>query len=286
MALPLKGIRVLDWTAFQQGPIAACNLADLGADVIKIEDPRGEPGRGLFKIYGIEVPLNFYYQNQNRGKRGIVLNLQLQKGKELLYRLVEKSDIFVTNYRESVVKRLKADYETLRKYNPRLIYAYSSGLGPEGPQANLACSDFVGQARGGLWSVSRASDLSWATVGAGMADEMGGFVTAYGIMVALFVRERTGIGQRVDASLLGGQIELGRLSLQQRLMGLPTSPSAVGMLSSPLYNIYECGDGKWICFGVLQADRYWSQFCQCAGHPRIGKRPSFRECRCEGTTFG
>ena len=98
MTLPLEGIRVLDWTAFQQGPIAACNLADMGADVIKLEDPRGEPGRALFKIYGIEIPLNFYYQNQNRGKRGIVLNLQLQKGKEILYRLVEKSDVFVTNY--------------------------------------------------------------------------------------------------------------------------------------------------------------------------------------------
>lgn len=282
MALPLESIRVLDWTAFQQGPIAACNLADLGADVIKIEDPRGEPGRALFRIYGIEVPLNFYYQNQNRGKRGIVLNLQLQKGREILYRLVEKSDVFVTNYRESVARRLGADYETLRKYNPRLIYAYSSGLGPEGPQADLACSDFVGQARGGLWSVSRAADLSWATIGAGMADEMGGFVTAYGIMVALLVRERTGIGQRVDGSLLGGQIELGRLSLQQHLMGSPTSPSSIAMLSSPLYNIYECGDGKWICFGVLQADRYWPQFCQVLGIQKLEKDPRFENATVRG----
>lgn len=282
MALPLEGIRVLDWTAFQQGPIAACALADMGADVIKIEDPRGEPGRGLVRMYGIAVPINFYYQNQNRGKRGIVLNFQLPKGREVLYRLVEKSDVFVTNYRESVAKRLGADYQTLRQHNPRLIYAYSSGVGPEGPEADLACSDFVGQARGGLWSVSRAADLSWTTIGAGMADEMGGFVTAYGIMVALFVRERSGIGQRVDASLLSGQIELGRLALQQYLMGVPPSPSSIAMLSSPLYNIYECSDGKWICFGVLQADRYWPQFCQVLGIQELEKDPRFENAEVRG----
>jgi len=282
---PLEGYRVLDWTAFQQGPIAACLLADMGADVIKIEPPEGEPARGLVQMYGIRVPMNFYYQNQNRGKRGIVLNLRNEKGRQVLYELVKKSDVFVTNFRESICKRLKVDYDTLKQYNPKLIYAYSSGYGPKGPDADLASSDFVGQARGGLWSVSRAADLSWAPIGAGMADEMGGFVTAYGIILALLARERYGVGQRVDGSLLAGQIELGRLSLQQYLMGVPPAPSSIAMLRSPLYNIYECGDGKWICFGVLQADRYWHQFCEVLGIQELEKDPRFENATVRGQHY-
>jgi crotonobetainyl-CoA:carnitine CoA-transferase CaiB-like acyl-CoA transferase len=102
MTKPLEGIRVLDWTAWQQGPIATALLADMGAEVIKIEPPEGDPGRGLLRMYGAELPLNFYYQNQNRGKKGIVLDLAKEKAREVLYKLVEKSDVFVTNYRESV----------------------------------------------------------------------------------------------------------------------------------------------------------------------------------------
>lgn len=283
--MPLEGYRVLDWTAFQQGPIAACLLADMGADVIKIEPPEGEPGRGLVRMYGVELPKNFYFQNQNRGKRSIVLNLRNEKGREILYRLVEKSDVFVTNYRESICKRLKVDYDTLKQYNPKLIYAYSSGYGPKGPDADLASSDFVGQARGGLWSVSRAWDMSFAPLGAGMADEMGGFVTAYGIILALLVRERAGIGQRVDGSLLAGQIELVRLSLQQYLLGYPVAPSSIALLRSPLYNIYKCKDDKWICFGVLQADRYWSQFCKVLGVEHLEKDPRFENALVRGQNY-
>ncbi|MDP6347070.1 MAG: CoA transferase [Dehalococcoidia bacterium] len=282
ISMPLEGIRVLDWTAFQQGPIAACLLADMGADVIKIEEPRGEPARGLIQAYGIKMPMNFYYQNQNRGKRGMVINLQTAKGKDVLYRLVEKSDVFVTNYRESICQRLQVDCDTLTKHNPQLIYAYSSGYGPLGPDANLASADFAGQARGGLWSVSRARDMSWAPVGAGQADEMGGVITAYGIILALLARERSGIGQRVDGSLLGGQMELGRLSFQQQLMGLPPAPSSIAMLRSPLYNLYECQDGKWICFAVLQADRYWHQFCEALGIPEMEKDSRFENATVRG----
>jgi crotonobetainyl-CoA:carnitine CoA-transferase CaiB-like acyl-CoA transferase len=283
--MPLEGYRVLDWTVFQQGPIASCLLADMGADVIKIEPPEGDPARGLVRIYGVDVPVDFYYQNQNRGKRGIILNLKSERGKEVLYRLVEKSDVFVTNFRESICKRLKVDYETLRRYNPKIIYAYSSGYGPRGPDADLASTDFVGQARGGLWSVSRAHDMSWAPIGAGMADEMGGFVTAYGILLALIVRERTGIGQRVDGSLLAGQIELGRLSLQQHLFGYPVAPSSIAFLRSPLYNIYKARDEKWLCIGVLQADRYWHQFCEVLGIKELERDPRFENAAVRGEHY-
>ena len=124
--------------------------------------------------------------------------------------------------------------------------------------------------------------MSWAPMGAGLADEMGGFVTAYGIILALLVRERTGMGQRVDGSLLAGQVELGRLSFQQYLMGLPPAPSSIAMLRSPLYNLYECQDGKWICFAVLQADRYWHQFCEVAGILEMEKDARFATAAVRG----
>ena len=287
MNRPLDGIRVLDWTVFQQGPTAAALLADMGADVIKIEEPRGEPARGITKMYGIDVPLNFYYQNQNRGKRGIVLDLTKDKGREVLCKLVEKSDVFVTNLRYRFAKKLGLDYEGLSKHNPKLIYALSSGYGSEGPDADLPSADFAGQARGGLWSVSMSEELTPVPLGAGFADEIGGVMTAYGVMLALFNRERTGEGQMIEASLLGGQIEMGRLSLQQYLMmGMLPAPSTIKMLSSPMWNIYKCKDGKWVCISVLQADRFWPQFCQVLGKEEWIKDPRFENQLVRGQNIG
>jgi len=276
MPKPLDGIRVLDWTAWQQGPIATALLADMGAEVIKIEPPEGEPGRGMLRMYGVELPFNFYYENQNRGKRGIVLNLAVEKGREVLYRMVEKSDVFVTNYRESAANKLKVDYETLRKFNPKLIYACSSSFGPKGPDANKMSADFGGQARGGIWSITQSEDLIPTPIGAGFADEVGGVMTAYGILLAIISRERYGIGQRVDASLLGGQIEIGRLQLQMYLMlGIPPPGSMLKAMRNPLYYPYIDCDGKWFVIAALQADRFWSDFCKVFGLKELEKDPKF-----------
>lgn len=282
MPLPLEGIRVLDWTAFQAGPVASCLLADMGAEVIKIEEPKGEPARTLQASYGIKLPTNIYFQNHNRGKLGMVLNLKLDKSKEILFELVKKSDVFITNFRENAAIRLGVGYETLRTHNPKLIYGISSSYGSRGPDANLGGSDFIGQARGGLWSVSRSANLDFAPIGAAMGDEMAGFCLAYGVMIALFVRERTGIGQRVDTSLLAGQMELGRYALQQYLFNAPPAPSTIAFLKSPLYNLYECKDGKWICFGVLQPDRYWHDFCKVLDIENLEKDPLYENADVRG----
>jgi len=276
MAKPLEGIRVLDLTAFQQGPVATQLLADMGAEVIKIEPPEGEPARGLLRMHGIDLPVNFYYQNQNRGKKGIVLNLTTEKGKEVLYKLTEKSDVFATNYRESAIRKLKADYETLRKYNDKLIYAVSSGYGPKGPDADKISADFTGQARGGLLSINQGEDLSPNPIGAGFADQIGGVITAYGILLAIIARERLGIGQRVDASLLGGQIEVGRLGLFEYLAsGRLPKPSVKMATKSPLFYIYQCSDDKWFATAGLQADKYWPAFCKVFGIEELEKDPRF-----------
>jgi crotonobetainyl-CoA:carnitine CoA-transferase CaiB-like acyl-CoA transferase len=284
--MPLQGIRVLDWTAWQQGPVATALLADMGAEVIKIEPPEGDPGRGLIKMYGAELPMNFYYQNQNRGKKGIVLNLTVEKGREVLYKLVEKSDVFVTNYRESAAKKLRVDYKTLRKYNPKLIYALSSSFGPKGPDADKMSADFAGQARGGIWSITQSEDGSPTPIGGGFADEVGGLVTAYGILLAIIARERYGIGQRVDASLLGGQIEIGRLQLQMYLMlGVLPPGSLMKAARNPLYYVYQDAENKWFAIAALQADRFWPQFCKVFGLEDLEKDPRFENQVVRGQNF-
>jgi len=283
MVKPLDGVRVLDWTIFQQGPTAAALLADMGADVIKIEEPRGDPARGLAKMYGIEMPVNSYYQNQNRGKRGIVLDLTKKKAREVLFKLVEKSDVFLTNLRYRFVKKLGLDYEAIKKHNSKLIYALSSGYGSKGPDADLPSADFAGQARGGLWSVSMSEDLKPVPLGAGFADEVGGLITAYGILLAIIARERTGEGQMVEASLLSGQIEIGRLSFQNYLMtGTLPATSTIKRLNSPLWNIYKCKDDKWICISVLQADKFWARFCTLLGKEEWINDPRLKNQKIRG----
>jgi crotonobetainyl-CoA:carnitine CoA-transferase CaiB-like acyl-CoA transferase len=283
---PLQGIRVLDWTAWQAGPIATSLMADMGAEVIKIEPPEGEPGRGMLKMYGADLPLNFYYQNQNRGKKGIVLNLATKKGKEVLYELVKNSDVFVTNFRESVAKRLKVDYNTLKKHNPKLIYCLGSGLGPKGPEADRMFADFAGQARGGLLSITQSEDDVPTFIGAGFADEVGGLLAAYGVILALLVRERYGIGQRVDASLLGGQIEMGRLQFQMYfMMGIIPPTSVMKAIRNPLYYVYQDCDGKWFVLAALQADRFWSDFCKVFGIEELEKDEKFCNQVIRGQNF-
>lgn len=279
MTMPLDGIRVLDMTLGQQGPVASMMLADMGADVIKLEDPLiGDPGRYLHAILGVEVPLNFYFENNNRNKRSITVNLKKEKGKEIVYRLAGKSDVFVTNYLRTTVESLGMDYQTISRYNPSIIYAVGSGFGPMGPDHDKACLDIAAQARGGIWSISGEPDQPPVLVGAGMADQVGAGLLAYGIVLALFSRERTGVGQEVDVSLLAGQAWLGALGLQQYLFysGVQAlsrvSRAAAG---NPLWSFYRTKDDKWLCLAMLVSDVYWRDFCRTMGIEELEQDPRF-----------
>jgi len=229
---------------------------------------------------GTGVPLNSYFENNNRNKRGITLDLKKEKGREIIYRLVEKSDVFVANFREAAVKELKVDYATLSQINPRLIYAMGYGFGKEGPEKDKPALDFAAQARGGIWSISGEPGEPPARIGAGMADQVGGGMLAYGIMVALFARERTGLGQEVNSSLLGSQAWLGSVVLQHYLFTGQAVPRAISRVArkeagNPLWSVYECQDGKWICLAMLGADPYWPDFCQVMGIEHLEKDPKF-----------
>src|SRR5262245_64704512 len=221
MPMPLDGIRVIDWTIWQQGPVCSAMLGDLGADVIKIEERvGGDPGRGMAKLSGIDLSdrPNFYFEANNRNKRGLTVNLKKPEGREIIYRLVEKADVFVQNFRKGVAGRLGLDYAALRRHNPKLIYATASGYGPEGPESGDPSFDYLGQARSGIMLAAGEPDMPPLAIAGGIADQMGAIMLAYGILAALHARERFGIAQEVDASHLGSMTWLQGLSVAARLM--------------------------------------------------------------------
>ena len=142
---PLKGIRVLDWTIWQFGPVSTSMMGDMGADVIKIEALDGDGGRGLRRATTLRTDLpaerNAYFETNNRNKRGIALNLKTDEGVDVLYKLVEKTDVFVQNFRQGVAERLGMGYDTLKEINPMLVYGSASGYGPKGPDSHLPSFD-------------------------------------------------------------------------------------------------------------------------------------------------
>jgi len=286
MKAPLEGYRVLDWTIYHQGPIAAAHLADLGAEVIKIEPPEGDPGRKMLEKLGVDAPLNFYFHNNNRGKKSIVLDLEDNKGKEILYKLVEKSDVFITNHLYKDAKRLKVDYETLSKHNPKLIYTACSGYGLEGPEADKPGDDLLIQARAGIIRYASGVDGTPTAVGAGFSEAVGGVAAAYGTLVALFTRERTGIGQLVDTSMFGAALEMLREWVSfYASSGKPPSISVLGQTSSPLWYFYGCKDGKWVVLSVLQPDRFWHDFCAVVGIAHLADDPKFKDAAARRTNL-
>ena len=280
MPMPLEGIRVIDWTIWQQGPVASVMLGDLGADVIKIEERvGGDPGRGILKAQGLDLRdrPNFYFEANNRNKRSLTVDLKKPAGVALVQRLAERADVFVQNFRKGVAARLGLDAATLRAQNPRLVYASASGYGPEGPESGAPSFDYLGLARSGImYSCGEPDDEPLAIAG-GIADQMGAIMLAYGIVTALLARERTGRGQEVDASHLGSMAWLQGLGLSARLMlgrALPRQPRRFA--TNPLWNHYRCADDRWLALSMLQPDRYWERFCAVLEIPEAAADPRFK----------
>lgn len=288
MAKPLDGIRILDWTIWQQGPVATMMLGDLGADVIKIEERvGGDPGRGVMSIAGTATggagKRNYYFEANNRHKKSIALDLKKSEGKEILYRLVEKSDVFAQNFRKGVAAKLGLDYQTLSRYNPKLIYASATGYGPKGPDAGEPSFDYMGLARSGIMTAVGEPDMVPQNITGGIADQMGAIMLAHGIVVALLARERLGIGQEVDTSHLGSMMALQGLNLACRLtLGKEFKRFYRTQAVNPLWNHYKCQDDKWICFAMPQADRYWSDFCNALGIAELEKDSRFTTMKVRG----
>lgn len=284
---PLEGIRVIDWTIWQQGPVATVLLADLGAEVIKLEErDKGDPGRAIVAVAGGPTGRsgrNFYFEANNRHKKSIALDLKRPGAREIVYKLAARSDVFVQNFRKGVAARLGLDSAQLRKFNPRLIYASASGYGPEGPDSGEPSFDYLGQARSGIMNAVGAPDLPPTYVFGGIADQIGAIILAYGVLAALLARERIGVGQDVDASHLGSMITLQGLNVSSRtIMGIEMGRYSRENAFNPLWNHYRCAGGKWLCLGMLQADRYWVDFCKALGMPELAADARFSDLRSRG----
>jgi formyl-CoA transferase len=200
--MPLSKIKVLDLTRVRAGPTCVRQLADWGADVIKIEvPPDGKEALGGARH-------GFDFQNLHRNKRSLTLNLKAGSGKEIFHKLVEQADVVVENYRPDVKNRLGADYETLEGINPRIILGSISGFGQDGPYASRAGFDQVAQGMGGLMSITGEPGRGPMRVGIPVADLTAGFFCAQGILLAIIERETSGIGQWVKSSLLEAQIQM------------------------------------------------------------------------------
>jgi crotonobetainyl-CoA:carnitine CoA-transferase CaiB-like acyl-CoA transferase len=264
--MPLEGIRVVDWTIWQQGPVASLMLGDLGAEVIKVEERiGGDPGRGVLRAQGIDLSdrPNFYFEANNRNKKSLTVDLKKPEGVEIVRRLADTADVFVQNFRHGVAARIGLDAATLRARNPRLIYASATGYGPEGPEHDAPSMDYLGLARSGIMlSAGEPGDPPLAIAGA-IADQMGAVMLAYGVLAAIIARDRTGAGQEVDSSQLGSMAWLQALGLSMRTMlgvAMPRMPRSSP--ANPLWNHYRCSDDRWLAMSMVQADRYWERLCR------------------------
>jgi CoA:oxalate CoA-transferase len=267
--LPLSGLKVIDCTIWQQGTYASAMLADFGADVIKVEGPDSpDPGRGVGDAY---------FQSHNRNKKGIVLDLKHPDGRETLLKLVENADVFVQNMRQGVMEKLGLAYEDLKARNPRIIYASASGYGSKGPQRKWPAMDILGQARGGTMMTMGPPDLAPIFAFGGMADQVGAMSLSYGILIALWHRARTGEGQQLDASLLGGQVMLQSFNITGTLFTGVVPERRKREEAAPMWNVYQCKDGRWIALSMSQLGRWWVPFCEAVGRLDLRDDPRFCE---------
>ncbi len=264
---PLEGVKCVCIITFQQGPVAFSMMADLGAEVIKIEPPgKGELGRGLLKTPAF--PLSPYFETNNRGFKGITLNFQHEKGREILYKLVKDADIFAENLRPGVAERHGFAYEDLIKVNPSIVYLSMSAYGPDGPLAGLPGTDAVAQATGGICSSYGVEGSRLVTGQVPVADETAAMINFQAAMVGLYHKRMTGEGQRIETSLLGGQIRLMGFSLTRYLFTGELSPHGRLRILSGVAPGIACSfndkDGKPFTIQVLGEER-WQKGWVAAG---------------------
>ncbi|MCH8870805.1 MAG: CoA transferase [Chloroflexi bacterium] len=294
----LQGIKIIDWTIWQFGPIATTMLGDLGADVIKVESLDGDPGRTVFRAGGVDRSLpggrTSYFEANQRNKRSIALDLKKPEGVDIVLKMVEDADVFVQNFRKGVAERLGLSYEVLREINPRLIYASATGYGPKGPDAGMPALDSAAQARSGLMYATGPDGADPYPIQGVIGDQIGGITLGWGILAALMARSIHGIGQRVDASHLGSSIWLQGLAVSMGLLTRDRPPSEINnsyhsprdAAFNPLANFYKCKGGRWIMLANFQADRYWADFARALGIEELIHDAKFHDMDARGENRG
>jgi CoA:oxalate CoA-transferase len=275
MAGPLKGVKVLDMTWALAGPYCTMILGDLGAEVIKVENPEagGDSARTNFPfIQGVSS----YFLSVNRGKKSITLNLRHPRGKEILLALAKKADVLVENFRPGVMDRLGLGYAAVREHNPGIIYAACSGFGQNSPYVRRPAYDVIVQGMGGTLSITGEAGGPPVRVGFSIGDIAGGIFTAVGVLSALHAREKNGEGQMVDVSMLDCQMALLENAFA-RFFATGEVPRRIGSrhpVKTP-FQAFPTQDGYMVV--ATPEENFWKKFCVAIGAPGLPEDGRFKD---------
>ncbi|MBZ5558570.1 MAG: CoA transferase [Acidobacteriia bacterium] len=269
----LEDLRVLDVTQVMAGPYCSMLLADLGADVVKIEPPSGDSTREMPGAAGTDTPS---FNAVNRGKRSVVLNLKTREGREVFTRLARTADIVIENYRPGVMTSLGLDYAALSAINPRLIYASISGYGQTGPQRGKGGFDLIAQGVSGIMSITGEPGGPPVKAGVPLTDLSAGLFALVGILAAVEARHRTGTGQQIDTSLVDAGVALSVWEATEYFSGagIPVALGSAHRMNAP-YQAVRCADG-YITLGAAN-ERLFVRLCDVLGHPEWRSMPEFAD---------
>jgi crotonobetainyl-CoA:carnitine CoA-transferase CaiB-like acyl-CoA transferase len=269
MSDPLAGIRVVELAAWVAGPGAGGILADWGADVVKVEPPDGDPARNFGRMLGGDLPVNPVFELDNRGKRGLALDLSTERGVEVAHRLVAEADVFLTNLRPAGLARIGLGPEQVRELYPSLVYAIITGYGLRGPDAGRGAYDIAAfWARAGIAESLRAPGGPLPFQRGGMGDHSVAMTGAAMVSAALVERARTGNGQLVSTSLLRQGVYTIGFDVNVALMwGRTLGVGTRETMHSPTLNNYTAGDGRHFWIVGLEGDRHWPGLVRAVGHP-------------------
>jgi crotonobetainyl-CoA:carnitine CoA-transferase CaiB-like acyl-CoA transferase len=278
----MAGVRVVEWAHAHMGPGAGMFLADMGAEVVHVEQRTvGNSMRRFATLWGhtflLEEERNTFTEDLLRNKRSLSLDLDQPEAREVLLRLVDDADVFLTNFRPAAARKHDIDYETLAKRNPRLVYARGTAYGEKGPEKDSPGLEMMGLARGGLMlgSAPEGADPVYPTMG--LNDRLGSIGVLVAILAALYAREKTGEGQMVGTSLMGWTLSLQAVAISYAAnVGRDLRPLVRSDQPDPLYNVYQLKDGVWVALGmVIHSDRFWPRICRALELEELIEDPRF-----------
>ena len=295
MAGVLEGLKVVAIEHMEAIPVASVWMADWGAEVLKVEPLTGDMFRGLKGAHGMttEIKLggtsvNWTFQLFNRNKKSLAINLKTEEGQQILYKLVKEADVFLSNYELDSLKKLNADYASVSKINPSIVYATISGYGSKGPDSDQRGFDHAaGWARTGMQYMIGEPGSAPPRLRGGMIDRGVAAPQALaGILAALYHKEKTGEGQELEISLFNAGIWTLALDIEAALVGITAIKDDRTKAKNPLYNVYQAGDGRWFQMSMLQSDPVWPGFCKAINKAELENDPRFnsmeaREDNCE-----
>lgn len=263
----LEGIKIIDFSKWLPGQYCGMVLGDFGADVIKVEDVKGDVTRGFTPAK--EPGMSYWHLMLNRNKRGITVNLKTPAGHEVLLRLLKEADVFLEGFRTGYLKMLGLDYESVSKINPRLIYCSITGFGPEGTYKHMPSHDLNVIGLAGVAAPEDGTDISVPSV---QVAALGGSLNAIsGILMALYARERTGKGQLVNVDLYSSAINAEITAISSVIGCRETGMPSFGRTASHYYSVYKTKDCRYLSIGTIEP-KFWQKMCRLIDLPELESR--------------